>query len=70
MNVFPRVVWVLPQTTAFVLKIQQENLHGRKSTEWKSALTTQYLLSRKSFSCGFLAGGGFHLSWVINICLH
>ena len=31
MNVFPRVVWILSQLTAFVLKIQQKNLRGQKS---------------------------------------
>ena len=31
MNFFPRVVWILSQITAFVLKIQQKNLRGQKS---------------------------------------
>ena len=31
MNVFSRVVWMLSQLTAFVLKLQQENLRGQKS---------------------------------------
>ena len=31
MNVFPRVVWILSQLTAFVLKLQQKNLRGQKS---------------------------------------
>ena len=30
MNVFPRVVWILSHSTAFVLKLQQKNLHGQK----------------------------------------
>ena len=45
MNVFPRVVWILSQLTAFVLKLQQKNLHGQKSTVWKTALELNiYLL--------------------------
>ena len=29
MNVFPRVVWIFSQLTAFVLKLEQKNLRGR-----------------------------------------
>ena len=36
-NVFPRVVWILSQLTAFVLKLQQKNLSGQKSIVWKTA---------------------------------
>ena len=36
-NVFPRVVWILPQLTAFVLKLQKKNLCGQKSIVWKIA---------------------------------
>ena len=39
MNVFPRVVWILPQLAAFVLQLKQKNVHGRKSTEWILYLT-------------------------------
>ena len=31
LDVFSIVVWILPQLTAFVLKLQQKNLHGQKS---------------------------------------
>ena len=31
MNVFPRVVWTLLQLTAFVLKLQQKNVCGKKA---------------------------------------
>ena len=44
MNVFLRVVWILSQLTAFVLKLQQENLHEQRSTVWKTAKILQYLL--------------------------
>ena len=37
MNVFRRVVWILSQLTAFVLKLQQKNLRGQKSIVWKTA---------------------------------
>ena len=30
MNVFPRVVWILLQLTAFVLKLQQKIISGQK----------------------------------------
>ena len=46
MDVFPRVVWIMSQLTAFVLKLQQKNLHGQKSIVWKTALLPQYLLTR------------------------
>ena len=39
MNVFLRVVWMLSQLTAFVLKLQQKNLRGQKS------IVPQYLLA-------------------------
>ena len=29
MNVFPRVVWILSQLTAFVLNLLQKNLDGK-----------------------------------------
>ena len=45
-NVFLRVVWILPQLTAFVLKLQQKNLHGQKPIAWKTALIPQYLHTR------------------------
>ena len=54
MNVFPRIVWILLQLTAFVLKRQQKNLRGQKSIVWKTALVPQYLLTRMwplIFSC-------------------
>ena len=47
LNVFQRVVWMLSQLTAFVLKLRPENLHGQKSTDWKTAIILQYLLTRK-----------------------
>ena len=53
---FLMVVWILSQFTAFVLKLQQKNLHGQKSTVWKSAIIPQYLNTRMLsiiFSCGF-----------------
>ena len=56
MDVFPRVVWIMSQLTAFVLKLQQKNLHGQKSIVWKTALLPQYLLTRMwsfIFSCDF-----------------
>ena len=31
MNVFPRVVWILLQLTASVLKLQQNIIRGQKS---------------------------------------
>ena len=46
MNIFSRIVWVLSQPTAFVLKPQQKNLRGQKSIVWKTALVLQYLLTR------------------------
>ena len=54
MNVFPRVVWTLLQLTAFVLKLQQKNVRGKKAIVWKTALIPQYFLSRMwsiIFSC-------------------
>ena len=36
---YQRVVWILLQITAFDLKLQLENLHGQKSTVWKTAIT-------------------------------
>ena len=56
LNVFLVVVWILSQLTAFVLKLQQKNLHGQKSAIWKTALIPQYLPTRMLsiiFSCGF-----------------
>ena len=56
MNVFPRIVWILSQLTAFVLKFQQKNLRGQKSIVWKTALVPLYLLTRIwsiIFSCKF-----------------
>ena len=56
MNVFSRVVWILSQLTAFVLKPQQKNVPGQKSIVWKTALVPQYLLTRMLFiifSCDF-----------------
>ena len=44
MNVFPRVVLILPQQ--LFLKLQQKNLHRQKFTKWKTALLPQHLLSR------------------------
>ena len=45
LNVFLIAVWILLQLTAFVLKLQQKNLHGQKSTVWKTALILNiYLL--------------------------
>ena len=46
LNVFSIVVWILSQLTAFVLKLQLKNIHGQKSTVWKTALIPQYLLTR------------------------
>ena len=43
-NVFPRVVWILSQPTAFLLKLQQKNLRGQKCIACKTALVPQYLL--------------------------
>ena len=54
MKVFPRIVWILSQLTAFVLKLQQKHLRGQKSIVWKTALLPQYLLTRVwsiIFSC-------------------
>ena len=45
-NVFPRVVWILSQLTAFVLKFQQKNLDEQKSTVWKTVIIPQYLLTK------------------------
>ena len=53
---FPRVVWILSQLTASVLKLQQQNVLGQKSTVWKTALVPQYLLSgmlSTIFSCEY-----------------
>ena len=58
LNVFQRVVWMLSQLTAFVLKLRQENLHGQKSTVWKTAIILQYLLTRKLsiiFGCAYFS---------------
>ena len=46
MNIFMRVVWMLSQLPAFVLKLQQKNLRGGKSIVWKTSLVPQYLLIR------------------------
>ena len=46
MNIFMRVVWMLSQLAAFVLKLQQKNLRGGKSIVWKTSLVPQYLLIR------------------------
>ena len=46
LNVFWRVVWIFSQLTTFVLKFQQKNFHGQKSTVCKTALIPQYLLTR------------------------
>ena len=40
LKVFLRVVWILSQLTAFVLKPQQKRRHGQKSTVWKTAFNT------------------------------
>ena len=40
MNVFSRVVRILSQPTASVLKLQQKNICGQKSVVWKAALVT------------------------------
>ena len=56
MNFFPQVVWILSQLAAFVLKLQQKNLLGQKSTVWKTALVPQHLLTRMLstiFSCEY-----------------
>ena len=56
MNFFPQVVWILSQLAAFILKLQQKNLLGQKSTVWKTALAPQYLLTRMLstiFSCEY-----------------
>ena len=45
-NVFPRVVWILSQLTAFVLKFLQKNLDGQKSTVWKAVMIPQYLRTK------------------------
>ena len=58
MDVFPRVVWMLSQLTAFALKLQQKNLHGQKSTVWTTVLIPQNLLTRMLsiiFSCEFFS---------------
>ena len=39
LNVFLMVVWILSQLT-LVLKLQQKNLHGQKSTVWENCLNT------------------------------
>ena len=55
---FQRVVWMLSQLTAFVLKLRQENLHGQKSTVLETAIILQYLLTRKLsiiFGCAYFS---------------
>ena len=67
-NFFQRVVWMLSQLTAFVLKLPQKNLDGKKSTVRKTVIIPQYLLARMLsiiFSCGFFSifnkyDGGFY----------
>ena len=46
LNVFWRVGWIFSQLATFVLKFQQKNVHGQKSTVCKTALIPQYLLTR------------------------
>ena len=56
MNVFPKVVWMLSQLTAFVLKLPQKNLDGQKSTVSKAVIIPQNSLTRMLsiiFSCAF-----------------
>ena len=53
---FPQSCLNIVTTFVFVLKFQQKNLHGQKSTVWKTALIPHYLnlLTRMSsviFSC-------------------
>ena len=68
LNVFYRVVLIFSQLATFVLKFQQKNFHGEKSTVWKSVLIPQYLLTRVLsiiFSDGFFhffikSDGVFH----------
>ena len=58
MNIFSRVVWILLQLKAFVLKLQQKNLRGQKSIVQKTALVSQYLLTRMwsfIFGCDFFS---------------
>ena len=55
LNVFPRVVWILSQLAAFVLKPQQKNFPWTK-VYYKTALVPQYLLTSMLsilFSCEF-----------------
>ena len=57
LDVFTIVVSISSEVIAFVLKLQQKNLHGHKSTIWETALIPQYLLTRMLsiiFSCGSL----------------
>ena len=56
LNVSPKVVWMLSQLTAFVLKLPQKNLDGQKSTVSKAVIIPQNLLTRMLsiiFSCAF-----------------
>ena len=46
LNVFWTVAWIFSQLATFVLKFQQKNFHGQKSTVWKTVLIPQYLLTR------------------------
>ena len=76
MNAFPKVLWILSQLTAFVLKIQQKNFPWTKIC-CKTDLVPQYLLTRKLsviFSCECMryllqVCWWFPLKWVINICV-
>ena len=62
MNVFSRVVRILSQPTASVLKLQQKNICGQKSVVWKAALVPQYLLERCLLYSAIFSkfDGGFH----------